>query len=158
VVQPLKFNALPAWVRDFSVSANGTMLHLEGANGADFRRFISKSGNLSLSWNKRPVSARINWNYRGRQKNAAVTGAQYDLAGTPAGSGNFFEYYDSRYNIDVNFEYTWSKRLKVFANARNILNQPQTLERYSNASASYANGFREEEFGVQYAIGVKGTF
>lgn len=158
VVQPLKFNALPAWVRDFSLSANGTMLHLEGANGADFRRFISKSGNLSLSWNKRPVSARINWNYRGRQKNGAVTGAQYDLAGTPAGSGNFFEYYDSRYNIDVNFEYTWSRRLKVFANARNILNQPQTLERYSNASASYANGFREEEFGVQYAIGVKGTF
>ena len=46
----------------------------------------------------------------------------------------------------------------MFANARNILNQPQTLERYSNASASYANGFREEEFGVQYAIGVKGTF
>ena len=88
-----------------------------------------------------------------------VAGFGFDTAvAWGAGSGNFFEYYDSRYNIDVNFEYTWSRRLKVFANARNILNQPQTLERYSNASARYANGFREEEFGVQYAIGVKGTF
>lgn len=157
-VQPLKLSFLPEWAKNFSLSSNGTMLHLEGANGADFRRFISKSGNLSLSWNKRPISARLNWNYRGRQKNQAVTGAQYDAAGTPAGSGNFQQYYDSRYNVDVNVEYTYSKRLRFFANARNILNQPQTLEQYSPTSARYANGFREEEFGVQYSIGVKGTF
>ncbi|MDP3071904.1 MAG: TonB-dependent receptor [Opitutaceae bacterium] len=157
-VQPLKFSFLPEWAKSFSLSSNGTMLHLEGANGADFRRFISKSGNVSLSWNKRPISARLNWNYRGRQKNQAVTGAQYDIAGTPAGSGGFNQYYDSRYNVDVNVEYTHSKRLRFFANARNILNQPQTLEQYSPNSAHYAHGFRDEEFGVQYSIGVKGSF
>ena len=158
LVQPLRFGFLPEWARNFSVSANGTMLHLEGANGADFRRFISKSGNFSISWNKRPISARLTWNYRGRQKVQPITGAQYDLAGTAAGSSNFTEYYDSRFNIDANLEYTFSRRVKFFANARNILNTPQVLERYSPTSARHANGFRHEEFGVQYSVGVRGTF
>jgi TonB-dependent receptor len=149
-VQKLDF--LPGWARNFSISANGTMLHLEGSNAADFRRFIPKSGNFSISWNRSPISARLNWNYRGRQKNAPQTGAQYG-----ANTG-FFEYYDSRYNIDANFEYMISSRFRIFANARNILNTPQVLERYSAASARYATGYRHEEFGIQIAVGLKGTF
>lgn len=144
---------LPDWGRHFTVSANGTLLHLEGERGADFRGFIPKAGNFSLSWNKRPISARVNFNYRGRQRLSAQTGAQYG-----GRAGNFYEYYDSRYNIDVNFEYTFSKRVRFFANARNILNQPQILERHSPTSALYATEFRQEEFGVQYAVGVKGTW
>jgi outer membrane receptor for ferrienterochelin and colicin len=143
---------LPGWGRYLSITANGSALHLQGANGADFNRFISRAGNLSLSWNRRPVSARVNFNYRGRQRNSAQTGAQY---GATAG---FFEYYDSRYNLDVNGEYILSKRVRLFANARNILNTPQVLERKSEASALYAAGYRHEEFGVQYTIGLKGTF
>jgi iron complex outermembrane recepter protein len=152
LVQQLEFDFLPGWARAFTISANGTLLHLEGSNAADFRRFIPKSGNFSISWNKRPISARLNWNYRGRQKNAPQTGAQY---GANAG---FFEYYDSRYNIDANVEYTLSPRFRIFANARNILNTPQVLERYSAASARYATGYRHEEFGIQIAFGLKGTF
>ncbi len=151
-VRPLNFGFLPEWMRHFSVSTNGTALHLEGPQGADFRRFISKSGNFSLSWNRRPVSARLTWNYRGAQNNAPQTGAQY---GAPTG---FFEYYDSRYNLDANFDYTLSKRFKLFASARNILNQPQRLERKSATSARYATGYREEEFGIQFSAGVKGSF
>ncbi|MBI5693017.1 MAG: TonB-dependent receptor [Verrucomicrobia bacterium] len=143
---------LPSWGRYFAITANGTALHLQGANSADFNRFISKTGNFSLSWNRKPVSARVNFNYRGRQRNLAQTGAQY---GATAG---FYEYYDSRFNLDVNCEYTWSKRVRLFANARNILNQPQVLERYSATSARYATGYRHEEFGVQYTIGIKGTY
>ena len=151
-IRPLNFAFLPEWARHFSLNSNGTMLHLEGPQGVDFRRFISKAGNFSISWNKKPISARVNWNYRGKQKNAPQTGAQY---GANAG---FFEYFDSRYNIDVNFEYNFSQRFRLFVNARNILNEPQVLERYSADSARYASGFRHEEFGVQYAIGLKGTF
>lgn len=144
---------LPGWGRHITIASNGTLLHLEGERGTDFRGFIPKAANLSVSWNKKPVSARINWNYRGRQRNAPQTGAPYGGV-----AGNFYEYYDSRYNIDVNLEYTFSRRVRFFANARNILNQPQTLERYSPISALYATGFREEEFGVQYAVGIKGIW
>jgi iron complex outermembrane receptor protein len=149
-VQKLDF--LPGWTRNFSVSANGTLLHLEGSNAADFRRFIPKSGNFSISWNRAPFNARLTWNYRGRQKNAPQTGAQYG-----ANTG-FFEYYDSRYNIDANLEYTFSRRFRLFANARNILNTPQVLERYSAVSARHATGYRHEEFGIQFSVGLKGTF
>ena len=149
-VQQLDF--LPGWARNFSVSANGTLLHLEGSNAADFRRFIPKAGNLSLSWNRSPVTARLNWNYRGRQKNGPQTGNQYGA------DNGFFEYYDSRSTIDANFEYMFSRRVRLFANARNILNTPQVLERYSADSARYATGYRHEEFGIQIAIGLKGTF
>ncbi len=152
-IRQLNFGFLPEWAHAFSLSSNGTMLHLEGPN-----RFISKAGNFSISWNKRPISARVTWNYRGKQRTQPLTGAQYDITGTSAGSGGFYEYYDSRYNIDANAEYPLSRRFKQFANARNILNEPQVLERYSGTSARYASGFRHEEFGIQMSVGVKGTF
>ena len=149
-VQRLEF--LPGWARHFSISTNGTLLHLEGDNAADFRRFISKTGNFSLGWSRSPVSARLTWNYRGKQKNGPQTGNQYGA------NNGFWEYYDSRYNLDANFEYAFSSRFRLFANARNILNEPQVLERFSLTSARYAAPYRHEEFGIQIVIGLKGTF
>ena len=47
---------------------------------------------------------------------------------------------------------------QIFANARNILNEPQILQRYSGSSAAYAKNYQQEEFGVQIAVGVKSSF
>lgn len=146
------FSFLPGWGRYVSLSANGTMLHLQGESGTDFRGFIPKSGTVSLSWNKKPVSARVSWNYRGRQRNAPQTGGQYGA------TNGFFEYFDSRYNLDVNLEYKFSKQVAVFANGRNITNRHQVLERQNATSPDFASGFRDEFFGVQWTIGVKGEF
>ena len=38
------------------------------------------------------------------------------------------------------------------------LNTPQDLERYSPDTPGYTHTYRSEEFGVQFAVGVKGTF
>ena len=73
-------------------------------------------------------------------------------------ASNGFEYYDSRYNLDANIEYQLSKRFTLFANARNITNVPQTLERYSPDTPDYSHIYRREEFGIQIAAGLKGTF
>lgn len=100
----------------------------------------------------------INLNYRGRQKGttitnpAAQTGAQY---GATTG---FFEYYEPRFNLDLSAEYKLTKRFNIFAGVRNILNQEQVIQRYSQDSAPYARDFRHEEFGVNYSLGVKGRF
>jgi TonB-dependent receptor len=145
---------LPSYLRYLSVNTNATKLELSGASAAAFNGFIDTTANLSISWNKAPVRANVNFNYRGRQQRGAQTGAQY-------GAGNgFYEYYAPRTNVDVNVEYTLSKRFKFFANARNIFNKPQVLQRYSetNPSASYAVNYQQEEFGIQFAVGVKGTF
>lgn len=145
-MQPL--TALGPWGKFFNFSASGSILHLQGANGADFNRFIPKSGSMGLTFSKKPLVLMVKYNYRGRQRNSAQTGT----------APNAFEYYDSRYNIDLNAEYTFSRRLTVFANARNILNTPQDLERYSPETPGYTHTFRSEEFGIQFAVGVKGTF
>lgn len=146
---------IPGWGRYFSVSANATKLQLEGPSQSAFSGFIPKTGNIGLSFNKKPVSAKINLNYRGRQQRNAQTGAQYGGA-----VNGFYEYYQSRVNVDVNVEYTFSKRFKVFANARNIFNVPQVLERVStvNETPIHAQRYQQEEFGIQMAIGVKGSF
>ncbi|MDB6165530.1 MAG: catecholate siderophore receptor CirA, partial [Lacunisphaera sp.] len=150
---------LPGYLRYLSVNANITKLELSGASLNAFTLFIPKTANIALSWNKKPISAKINFNYRGREIGttatapAGQTGAQYG----PAANG-FFEYYKARWNCDVNMEYTFSKRFKLFANARNIFNAQQIIERYSNVSPDYAKSFRREEFGIQIAAGIKGSW
>ncbi len=148
-MQPLKaIAALGTWGKYFNFSTSGSILHLQGANGADFNRFIPKSGSAGLTFSKNPLVLMVKYNYRGRQRNSAQSGT----------APNAFEYYDSRYNIDLNAEYKFNKRVTVFANARNILNTPQDLERYSPETPGYTHTYRSEEFGVQFAVGVKGTF
>jgi TonB-dependent receptor len=144
---------LPGYLRHLSINTNYTYLELSGPSETAFTNFIPKTGNIALSWNKKPLAAQVKFNYRGRQLRSAQTGAQY-------GNNGFYEYYKARWNIDVNAEYTFSKRLKLFANARNILNEPQILQRYSESmnSAIYAQNYQQEEFGIQIAVGIKGTF
>lgn len=152
IVRPLNFDFLPAFTKDFQVRVNGTMLHLTGNDAPSFVGFISKSGNFSVSYNKRPWVVNVNFNYRGRQRNALQTGAQY---GSTTG---FYEYYRGRYNIDLSAEYKLSKRFTLFAGVRNLLNEPQILERYNAVSPAYSQVYRHEEFGINFSAGVKGTF
>ncbi len=149
-----RLDFLPGMLRYLSVNTNATKLELSGASASAFNGFIDTTANMSISWNKAPIRANVNFNYRGRQQRAAQVGGQYGAA------NGFYEYYAPRTNVDVNVEYTFSKRFKFYANARNIFNKPQVLQRYSEAagSAPYAVNYQQEEFGIQMAVGVKGTF
>lgn len=136
----------------FSIGANATLLDLKGDNQSDFQGFIDETGNFSIGYNDRRWGGRITWNYRGRQRNSAQTGGQY---GSTTG---FFEYYAPRTFVDVNLSYTFSKRLTLFFNARNIFNKHQELQRYNDVTPTYARHYRVEEFGVQCTLGIKGTW
>jgi iron complex outermembrane receptor protein len=146
---------LPGIARDFSVFANATKLDLSGPKSADFAKFIEESASWGVTYSRKPVVLSLKWNYRGRQRLGAQTGTAFQPTGVDAG---FREYYAPRTFLDVNAEYQFSKRFTAFANARNILNVPQTLERYNDVSPAYTHQYRIEEFGVQIAVGVKGTF
>lgn len=149
--QSLEF--LPGIGKDFSVFANATKLHLSGPNNADFAKFIEKSASWGVTYSHKPVVLSLKWNYRGRQRLALQSGSAYG-----GSSGGFQEYYKPRTFMDVNAEYQFSKRFSVFANARNILNVPQILQRYNDVSPAYSRDYRLEEFGIQFALGVKGSF
>jgi iron complex outermembrane receptor protein len=144
-MHPLNF--LPWWGKYINFSANGTILHLQGDSSSQFTNFIPKSGNIGFTFSKKPVVLMVKWNYRGQQRQ-----------GTNTATPNAFDWYASRTYVDLNAEYQLSKRFAVFANARNITNKPQTWLRYSTATPLYAQLQRVEEFGIQWAIGVKGTF
>ncbi len=139
---------LDGWGRHFAVFANGTKLRLRGSSEASFSNYIPETANWGFDFNKDRFSAKIKWNYRGEQRRG-----QQNAFGP-----NGREFYTSRVNLDVNFEYRYSKRLTFFANARNLLNEPQTLVRYGDNTPDYARFYQQEEFGVQTSVGVKGTW
>ncbi len=138
---------LPGVFKDFSVFANGTFLNLEGGASADFSGFIEKTSNFGFSYANKKFSSMVKWNYRGEQFRSFQTFA-------PGAA----EYYADRLYLDLNFEYKFSKKFAVFANARNVLNTPQEMLRYGDDTPKYASTYQAEEFGVQFAVGVKGTF
>ena len=135
------------------MAMKGRPLDLDGSAEADFSGFIEESANVGLTYTHKPVTLRLNVNYRGRQINSQQTGSGYGGA-----SGGFYEYYAARTNVDLNGEYAFSPKLALFANVRNVFNVPQDLERYNSVTPGWAKLYRREKFGAQITIGVKGTF
>lgn len=138
--------------KSFTVFGNATALNLDGPNQADFAKFIEKSGNIGVDFSRKPFKVSLKANYRGEQRLGLQTGGQY---GSTTG---FREYFAPRTFIDANIEYTLSKKYTFFANARNITNKDQVLRRYNADTPDYARTYRTENFGVQIAVGVKGSF
>jgi iron complex outermembrane recepter protein len=149
-IRPLTF--LPGWGRYFTVKVNGTKLNLSGAKTADFRTFIEETGNFNIGFNKKPFSANLTFNYRGRQKTNPQTGGQYGA------TNGFWEYYAPRTFVDVSGEVKLTKNMSLFAGVRNLFNKQQALQRYNDATPVYAKGFRYEEFGISMSMGIKGSF
>jgi iron complex outermembrane receptor protein len=148
IQQKLDFGALPDWARGFSVNLNATQLHLTGANAADFSNFISATRNLGLTYSGKRFVAKINFNHRGRQRRFGST--------TQGPDG--YNYFKARTYIDINAEYQISKHLSLFGVARNINNTAQTVEAYGSTTPAHAKYQLGEEFGVQFNLGIKGTF
>jgi TonB-dependent receptor len=153
--QVLDVDAFPTWTKDFTVYANGQQMHLEGSTLADFSNFIPASGSWGVKYNKNKFCAQVNWNYRGRQRLAQQSITYNGLAHTDEG---FFDYFKPRIYTDINFNYRFSNLIGLFVNARNLTNVAQDAQRYGPVSPSWSRTYRREEFGVQYTVGVKGTF
>jgi TonB-dependent receptor len=148
--QPLDF--IPGFGHDFTFFANATKLHLSGSAIADFSQFIEQSLNTGLIYAHKGLTARVNANFRGRERNSSQTGSGY-------GSTNgFHEYYAPRVSIDTNVEYRFSKQIAAFVNVRNVFNTSQDLQRYNLDTPDYSRLYRREKFGAQITVGVKGTF
>ena len=153
--QVLDVDFFPAWTKSFTVYANGQQMHLEGANLADFSNFIPASGSWGVKYGLKRFSAQVNFNYRGRQRLTQQTITYNGLARTDEG---FFDYFKPRVYTDVNFNYRYTNLVGLFFNARNLTNVAQDAQRYGPVSPSWSRTYRREEFGVQYTIGVKGSF
>ncbi len=141
---------LPSWAQGVSVFANGTTLHLTGANTADFSAFVPRFANWGVSYNRPRFSLMLKWVYRSDQRLLLRTGS-----GVPVGD---YQWLKGTLKLDVNTEYRLSKRLSFFLNARNITNQKYILLYAAPGTPSYARQYNTQDFGVQYAVGIRGTF
>jgi TonB-dependent receptor len=141
--------ALPAVLRNFSVFANATSINLDGAANADFSAFVSNTLNWGIAYDNRRISAKLNWNHRGKETDAPTTvnGVTYN------------EYFAPRTYLDVNLNYRLTQHVALFFNGRNITNAPQDDLRYApGITPDYADLYRREKFGTAFTFGVKGTF
>ncbi len=139
---------LGKWGSYFTVFANGTKLELEGNRQADFTSFIPKSGNWGVSFSRQRFSFTAKWNYRGRDKRTAQ----------PSFGPDAFVHYAARTTLDLSASYQFSRRFSIAASVGNVMNVPQTLQWFGSSTPEYAIRNRTSEFGVPFAIGLKGTF
>ncbi len=141
---------LPAWARGVQVFANGSAQRLLGDETASLAGFISRSGSWGVSVTRPKWNARVNWNYRGRQRNAPVTGV-----GLEPGT---FNYSSKRLYIDVLGEWYIWKRVGLFANLRNIGNATEDTEIRGPSTPAHAQFRQRIDYASLWTIGVKGTF
>jgi hypothetical protein len=92
----------------------------------------------------------VNWNYRGRQRNAAVTGV-----GLEPGT---FNWSSKRLYVDVLGEVVVWKRLAVFANLRNAGDATEDVEIAGPSTPDVAQFRQRIDYASLWTIGIKGTF
>ncbi len=139
---------LGQWGSYFTLFANGTKLQLDGNPGASFTSFIPKSGNWGATFARKRVTFTARWNYRGLDKRAPMA----------AYGPNGYEYIEARTALDVNGSFQLTKRLSVVASANNIFNKPLKFLRYGDLTPNYARQYAEQEYGIQMAVGLRGSF
>jgi len=141
---------LPMRWGNMLVNFNATAIHVEGGAARSISGFVPLSMNYGVTYSNSRLTARANWNVRGRTRAGQITGANVD-AGT-------YTYSAPRRNLDFNVEYRLTRRLSLFANIRNVTSIAWRNEAYGPATPAYARGTRYVEYGANALFGVKGSF
>ena len=141
---------LPRWARGVQVFANASAQRLLGDETASLNGFISRSGSWGVSLTREKWNARVNWNYRGRQRNAPVTGLSIE-PGT-------FNYSAKRLYVDMLGEYYFWKRVGLFVNLRNVGDATEDTEIRGPNTPAHAQFRQRVDYASLWTIGIKGTF
>lgn len=141
---------LPRWARGVQVFANASAQRLLGDETASLAGFISRSGSWGVSLTRQKYNVRVNWNYRGRQRNAPITGA-----GIEPGT---FNYSSKRLYVDVLGEYYFWKRVGFFVNLRNVGDATEDTQILGPSTPEHAQFRQRIDYASLWTIGIKGTF
>ncbi len=153
-----QLNFIPQRLGEVSVFANATYLDIE-TNFAgelpqdDLSQFVKDTYNFGISYQKGGLITNLKYTHKGQELQGNYTS---NNAGS-VGSGDMMRYYDDLNQIDFDLEYRFNRRYTAYISARNLLNTPQTMILKSE-SADMVLHYQDEEFGVQFSVGVKGSF
>ncbi|MDQ8205373.1 TonB-dependent receptor [Pelagicoccus sp. SDUM812003] len=158
--QDLDFDGLPAWLQGSSIYANGTFLSTNAEGDAspyqnDFQDFAKKTVNYGYLFDYGPLDFKLRWNIRGDEIGGSQRG--YMLNGVEGDAALFRE---ERKSLDFDLGYRINDRATLFLNARNLNDAPHRQGYYLPDSSGERQFIleREERFGTQWTVGVKGQF
>ena len=145
--QPLTF--LPNWARGLNFNAN-----FSSQRARDSFDYLQDMNPLTINWGLSLVrpkfNIRINENYRGIQRRAAVTGRSIQ-PGT-------YSYRPKRHYIDVSGEYYLMRSLGVFLSIRNIGSATEDTKLYGPDTPRYARFRQRDDYASLWTVGLKGSF
>ncbi len=135
--------------RHFSLMLNTTHLQLSGSRitASDWKRYIPRSRNAGLRFNFSRFSGNLLLNWKGKM-----------LRDTASDFPGANEYIRARYQLDGNLDYQINKNFAVYIAGRNLLNSSTEWEHSGPGVATYDFMTNYERYGVQYSLGVRGTF
>ena len=143
---------LPQWARGVQVFGNASAIRQSGADlgSVSFAGFIPRIYSWGISLTRPKWNARVNWNYRGRQRNASVTGV-----GIESGT---FNYASKRMYVDVLGEYYFWKRVGFFFNLRNVGDATEDVGIYGPSTPEVAQFRQRIDYASLWTFGIKGTW
>jgi iron complex outermembrane receptor protein len=142
---------LPHMARGVQVFANGSAQRATGDETASFSGYVPRSGSWGVSLTRPIYNVRVNWNYRGRARNAPVA------TSTSVGPGTFY-WTSSRLYMDVLGEYSLSRRFALFANLRNFRDATEDIKIAGPLTPLHAQFRQRIDYAALWTFGVKGTF
>jgi hypothetical protein len=146
--QPLTF--LPHWARGmrFFVNASSQRAKRSFDQFLDMNPFVA---NFGLSITRPKWNLRINENYRGLQRRAAIIGRSIE-PGT-------YNYRPKRLYIDISGEYFITRQLGFFVALRNFGGATEDQKTYGPNTPVYAKFRQRDDYGGSlWTAGIKGTF
>jgi iron complex outermembrane receptor protein len=141
---------LPAWARGVQVFANGSVQRATGEEADNLANFIPRTASWGLSLTRPRYNVKLNWNYKGRHRRAAVTGQSIEPGTFAWGSKRLF--------VDIVAEYRLTKQLALFGNIRNLRDTPEDFSREGPSTPDVAKFRQRDQYGALWIFGVKGTF
>jgi iron complex outermembrane recepter protein len=141
---------LPHWARGLQVFVNGSSQRTLGDERGDFAGYVPRSANWGVSLTRPKFNVRLNWNYRGRQRDVKVAGASIPT--------DAFTWQVGRLYLDVLGEYSLTRHLALFGSFRNITGEYDNTEIYGAATPQNARLRQRFDIGALWTIGIKGSF
>ena len=141
---------LPRWARGLQVFANASALRTTGDDSANFAGYVPRVYNWGISLTRQNYNLRANWNYRGRSRQAPVSGR-----GIEPGT---FTWMSKQLFLDLQGEYHFSPRFVLFANLRNVGDATNDTQIFGPGTPEPAQFRQRTTYGSLWSFGLKGSF
>ena len=129
---------------------NASALRTTGDDSANFAGFVPRVYNWGISLTRPKYNLRANWNYRGRSRQAPVSGR-----GIEPGT---FTWMSKQLFLDLQGEFHFSRRLVFFANLRNVGDATNDTEIFGPGTPEHAQFRQRTTYGSLWSFGLKGSF